>query len=224
MEESKKESSQNVNNAINENEKSDKVIIDRRAKKSKKSFMTVGLWLILFSGFFSAVFYVYLGDEQSADFLSFWFSRLIQDKQEFDILNLFLSNVASTGIYLFVIFILGFSPVFSFIVSLVPFFKGLGSGLAITYVYMNYGWRGMIYEVLIDIPVNILLMFIIILTTKEAMNFSNGIYSALKNRVINDISLKRYFLKFFIIFILVAIISILNAMFDFMFFKYLNIL
>ena len=82
----------------------------------------------------------------------------------------------------------------------------------------------MIYEVLIDIPVNILLMFIIILTTKEAMNFSNGIYSALKNRVINDISLKRYFLKFFIIFILVAIISILNAMFDFMFFKYLNIL
>lgn len=224
MEESKKESSQNVNNAINENEKSDKVIIDRRAKKSKKSFMTVGLWLILFSGFFSAVFYVYLGDEQSADFLTEWFSRLIQDKQEFDILNLFLSNVASTGIYLFVIFILGFSPVFSFIVSLVPFFKGLGSGLAITYVYMNYGWRGMIYEVLIDIPVNILLMFIIILTTKEAMNFSNGIYSALKNRVINDISLKRYFLKFFIIFILVAIISILNAMFDFMFFKYLNIL
>lgn len=224
MEESKKESSQNVNNAINENEKSDEVIIDRRAKKSKKSFMTVGLWLILFSGFFASVFYVYLGDEQSADFLTEWFSRLIQDKQEFDILNLFLSNFASTGIYLFVIFILGFSPVFSFIVSFVPFFKGLGSGLAITYVYMNYGWRGMVYEALIDIPVNIVMMFVIILMTKEAMNFSNGIYIALKNRVIDDISLKRYFLKFFIIFILVVIISILNAMFDFMFFKYLNIL
>lgn len=221
MEENKKESSQNI---INDNEKNVKVKINKRAKKSKKSFMTVVLWLILFLGFFTAVFYIYLGDEQSVDFLTEWFSRLIQDKQESDIFNLFLSNVTSASIYLFVIFILGFSPVFSFIVSFVPFFKGLGSGLAITYIYINYGWRGMVYEALIDIPVHILLMLIIILTTKEAINFSNGIYSALKNRVVNDISLKRYFLKFFIIFILIAVISILKAVFDVIFFKYLNIL
>ena len=195
-----------------------------KKKNNYNSFVTVLIWIVIIVGFLAGVLYIYMGGEKSLDLINDWFDKVIQRKSDANILNLFLFNITPSVIFIIIIFSLGFSPIYSFLIGFCSFLKGIGLGLNVSYVYISYGWRGIIYESIIDIPFNIIIMSIFVLAARESMKFSDGIYSVMKNKINNNISVSRYFIKFIIILIMLIISSFLNSIFDFIFFKYLNIL
>ncbi|MBP0979177.1 MAG: hypothetical protein J6C55_00815, partial [Oscillospiraceae bacterium] len=161
----------------------DEKILKKNIKNSRTSdrFITNIIWFILISGFLFGVSYIYFGAEKSLEIIHDWFDKTIQNKSNSSLKNLFLSNIISSNIYIIIIFVLGFSPIFSLAISLVAFLKGLGLGLHTTFIFINYGWRGIFYESIIDIPFNIFIIYIIILSIKESIKFSNKIYNIIKN-------------------------------------------
>lgn len=210
-----------------ENAESTKKVIKQDINLQKVNcgpFITFIVFIVIMLGFVTGVLYIYFGGNRSLDIINEWFEMVIQKKLDASMLNLFLTNINSIIIYILVIFLLGFSPVFSFIITLIPFIKGLGVGLSISYIYISYGWRGILYELLIDIPKNIIMIMIIILMTKESIKFSNGIYNVIKYKKIDGLSVKRYIVKFIVISLLVLIVSCLSGLCDFVFFKCFNIL
>ena len=230
---------ENISNILNTNNNSesslepegpqilDKKILKKNIKNQKNSdrFIINIIWFILITGFLFGVCYIYLGAEKSLDIITDWFDKTLQNKSGSNLINLFLSNMISSNIYIIIIFILGFSPIFSLSTSLVAFLKGLGLGLHTTFIFINYGWRGIFYESIIDIPFNIFIIYIIILSTKESIKFSNKIYCVIKNNKNNtQISINKYLIKFLLIFLSLEIILFFNALFDFIFFNYFNIL
>ncbi len=187
-------------------------------------FVLYLLWAIAIIGFFIGVIYIFHDREKSLDFINDWFEKTLQQKSNEKFLNLFLTNINSILTYMLIIFSLGFSPILSLIINLIPFIKGVGMGLNVSYVYVNYGWRGIVYESLIDIPIKLILMIMIILFAKEAIKFSNQIRSLIVNRPSVCINLKKYCVKFIFAFVVMLILCLLNTFLDFCFFNYFNIL
>lgn len=193
-------------------------------KTTYNNFLAYTIWLIILIGFSFGCGFIYFGGQNSLDFITEWFNKILQNKINVQFHQLFFDNITPNIIYFLIIFCFGFSPIFSLTVSLVPFLKGISLGLNITYVYINYGWRGMLYEALIDIPLNIIIMYIMVLAVKESFKFSDCIYKVLKNNTCDIISTKKYCYQFIIILIMLIILSLFNSILDFVFFHYLNIL
>lgn len=195
-------------------------------KLSSKYFITTIMWFILITGFLFGVTYIYLGGEKSLDTINDWLDKTLQNKSNTTLTNIFLSNIISPNIYIIIIFILGFSPISSLVISFILFLKGLGLGLNITFVFINYGWRGIIYEAIINVPFNIIIMYIIILSARETLKFSYKIYNIIKNKTTANtyINLNQYIIKFLLIFLYLAIILFFYSVSDFVFFNYFNIL
>lgn len=193
-------------------------------KDNYNSFITFLIWIVLIVGFLAGVLYIYTGGEKSSDLINDWFDNVIQRKLDANILNLFFFNITPSVIFIIIIFSLGFSPILSFLIGFCSFLRGVGLGLNVSYVYISYGWRGIIYESIIDIPFNIVMVAILVLSARESMKFSDGIYSVIKNKINVNISVSKYFVKFIVIIIMLIIAAFLNSIFDFLFFKYLNIL
>ena len=190
---------------------------------NSNSFVMCVIWVILFIGFLGGVLYSYFGKNINLKFIDNYFEVFLKNKTTVNVMQLFVLNSVSVVSYLLGIFLLGFSPIFSLVISLIPFFKGVGMGLNTSYVYTSYQWKGLIYEAIVDIPINIIVMFIIVLATKEAIKFSNGIYKTIKNKKNNDISLKSYTVKFIFILVLAVIISFFSSVVNFLFFKYFTL-
>lgn len=80
----------------------------------------------------------------------------------------FLSNF-----YLLLItFLLGFSAISAPVIFLVPLYKGLGLGLSMGYLYMNYGFKGVGYCAFMIVPSAVLSVIAILLGCKESFHFS----------------------------------------------------
>lgn len=188
---------------------------------NSNSFILCVIWIVLFVGFFSGVLYSYFGS--NLKFLNDYFETFFQKKITTDVMHLFLLNSISIMGYLLSVFLLGFSPIFSLAISLIPFLKGLGIGLNISYIYTSYQWKGLVYEAITDIPINIMVMFVVVLATKEALKFSDGIYKTIRHKKNNDISLKRYTIKFIVIFVLAIIVSFLSSVANYLFFRYFTL-
>ena len=199
---------------------------DLRNFQKTNKLIFVLLWSICLTGFLFGVFFVFFGKENILDFVGEWFEKILQQKSGWDFFAVFLHNANSILICIVIIFLLGLSPVLSFLLNFVLFVKGVGLGLNTSYIYINYGWRGIVYELLIDIPVKLIFFVAIVFEAKEAMSFSKKIRLLLKNNPnINfNINFKKYMTDFVLIFFGIIFVVLIYTMLDFCFFNYLNIL
>ncbi len=68
------------------------------------------------------------------------------------LISSFVSSFASAAIFLFVIFLLGLSLWGGFLSVALPFFKGYGYGLSVGFLYGAYGFKGVLYNLLVILP------------------------------------------------------------------------
>ena len=64
----------------------------------------------------------------------------------------FVSSFASAAVFMLVILLLGLSLWGGFIAVALPFFKGYGYGLSVGYLYGAYGFKGVLYNLLVILP------------------------------------------------------------------------
>ena len=148
---------------------------------------------------------------------------MLENRIDSDFEKIFTSSLISACIYISIIFILGSSPIFQSLVTIMPLIKGLGIGILISYIYLEYRLSGVFYVVTTIIPVSGLIVFSIILSSREAMKFGYSIYKSVTNLHSFSVNIKTYLLKFLIISIIVLIASLLDAGLNTLFFNFFSL-
>ena len=205
----------------------DKEVITNNIKinvnRNPNFFMNIAVSVIIIVGVSAGIACVYYSQNKNIEFLNTWIEKIIFKRSNNDFIYMFYDVVISSMSYISAAFILGFSPIFSPVIGIIPFLKGFSIGLITTYIYMHYKFSGFIYSTIVDMPLNIISIFAIILAVREAMKFSDNIYKTIKNKKYQPISIRRYIMKFIIILIIAIGASFLNALMNSTYFEYFSL-
>lgn len=125
----------------------------------------------------------------------------------------FVHSLFSSGIFVLLAFLLGFSAVTQPATFLIVFVKGLGLGSSIGYFYLNYGLAGVGYSALVIMPGAVISTFALILSARESVALSNLLFFSFtkEENGCNKSTLKLYLLKHLILGAFVLASSFLDA-------------
>lgn len=131
-------------------------------------------------------------------------------------LDTFMSSIISSFIFVILSIIMGLSMWGSITIPILIFFKGLGFGLSSGYIYLTYGFKGILFNLVIVLPGAFLSCLALIISSKESIKFSyNLFFSSLKKRITPN--LKEYFINVCRSFIMIAIASVIDMLFSWWF-------
>lgn len=133
------------------------------------------------------------------------------------VLSAFVSSFASSFLFLIVIFLLGLSVWGEFVVAAIPFFKGYGYGLSVGWLYCNYGFYGVLYNILVILPGAFLCSLVVASASYSAFENSLKLMSYCSRLVPPDdihISLKRYLFSMLWFLILAAVSAAVDMVFS----------
>lgn len=114
----------------------------------------------------------------------------------------FTTAFGSAFLFLLTSYLLGYSAVGIPFVLLIPFFKGLGLGGLMAYLYWGQGFRGFGYCVLILLPYTVVALIAIIIGCRESIRLSAALFSSfLPNRghPLGADAMKLYHIKFLVL-------------------------
>lgn len=133
------------------------------------------------------------------------------------VLSAFVSSFASSFSFLLVIFLLGLSVWGGFVVAAIPFFKGYGYGLSVGWLYCNYGFYGVFYNILVILPGAFLCSAVIAAASDSAFENSLKLMSYCSRSVSSDnihISIKRYIISMLWFLVLAAVSAVADMFFS----------
>lgn len=133
------------------------------------------------------------------------------------VLSAFVSSFASSFLFLLVIFLLGLSVWGGTVVAAIPFFKGYGYGLSVGWLYCNYGFYGVLYNILVILPGAFLCSALIAAAANSAFEISLKLMSSCSRSVSADsvhISVKRYLLSMLWFLVLAAVAAAVDMIFS----------
>lgn len=128
---------------------------------------------------------------------------------------LFLSSFFSSSIPLCIAFFFGLCALGLPFELLLPVFKGAGIGLAMGYVYYQYGIKGMLICAIFILPQSLLVAFAIMIAAREGIRFSlliaGNIFRPLKQKDLwSDFS--RYCFKYVICCVILIVASLVESL------------
>jgi len=177
--------------------------------KNNRSLLILTLFLIIGT----AVGAITMGASQNSNNISELFNNYINAKDGQALFSAFLSSFLSFSPYLVISFLLGHTAFGHFIGWFILFFRGLGFGTTIGYLYLNHGVAGMAYCALIFAPPAIVSSLILILSCKRANEMSKHI-SKMYQKGSRCLSLHSEFSEYCAKHIKYLFIIILNSAFD----------
>lgn len=127
-------------------------------------------------------------------------------------LQMFLSSLASSGIFLGVLFLSGLCMVGQPVAWLTPFVRGLGIGSYMGYLYLEYGRQGILYSSLLILPSVLLTTMVVVLASREAIRLSNRTFLSFikESQPAQKKLLIRYIQKFVILLLLLAVAALVD--------------
>ena len=129
-------------------------------------------------------------------------------------LTAMFSALMSSGIFLLLLFLCGFSAVgqpFSFFLVV---FRGIGLGTSMGYFYLNLGMKGILMSLAFIVPAGIVSSYAVLLAGRESVKLSNRFFKVMiaDGFVMPGSVLKTYSVKFLILFLLILLSAGINGL------------
>lgn len=126
--------------------------------------------------------------------LDFLFASNFKSRLNQPVGNTFIASLASSFIFLFVVFLSGCSLWGGLTVPLITFFRGFGLGILTGYLYYSYGWQGFLFHLLVVLPGMFFSSVGIAYGAEKSMRLSVRLLSAQqKNAASALLNFKQYF-------------------------------
>lgn len=152
--------------------------------------------------------------------LSFIAQGFVESRANQTFLQTFTASFFSASIFLMAAFFMGFCAISQPLEILLPMFKGIGLGVSMARIYLEYGGKGALICLLMVLPAAIACSFVIIIASREAIKMSGTFLNALKvsdsEQSGRDI-IKKYLLKFTVLIIASVFCALLDALLTWIF-------
>ena len=126
----------------------------------------------------------------------------------------FFRSLSADAVLFGVVFLLGFSSVSAPVLLVIPFFKGLGVGAAVSALYLlDPSFLSILKNVVGFCVTASLSSFVLVFAVRESISLSVGLFSHLKGRC-DRFDLVSEGRKFGLKFLLFAVIIVINAVLD----------
>lgn len=190
----------------------------RRQKTVYPPFLT-GLTLLFLAGMFYGVLLIRSGSNSFLQEIAYMGQGYLEDRFSKSLWNVFFSSFGSSLVFLGISFWLGFSAWGQFGALLLLFFRGLGLGSGIGYLYLRYGLSGIGFSALFLLPAGVVAVFALLLSVREAMRLSNLFFLSLVKGGERDFSsvLKKYMGKHGILLAITGVAALLDTVITFLF-------
>ncbi|MGN0470965.1 MAG: hypothetical protein ACI4GV_08645 [Acutalibacteraceae bacterium] len=204
-----------MKNIIFSNPLKHKIRINRNDIKTNAVFAV--FCILVFIGIISGALSGKNADSELLKRLDFIFLTNFDVRCSRGVLSAFVSSFASSFLFLLVIFLLGLSVWGGTVVAAIPFFKGYGYGLSVGWLYCNYGFYGVLYNILIILPGAFLCSAVIAAASDSAFKNSLKLMSYCSRTVSADsihINMKRYLISMLWFLILAAVSAAADMFFS----------
>ncbi len=199
-----------------------------RHRQEEESAQTLGrnkflkaIFILFLLGMIYGAVMVSVSSQESLDKMSFITGQFIDKRAQQSIFLTFFNSLYSSGILLAALFVLGFCAIGHPVSLFIPFFRGLGLGLSMGYLYQNDGLKGVVFCLLLIIPQAFFSTLSLILATRESVRFSNLFLSLLFPKKLEQSQaphlLKLYLTKFGVLAGLIAVSALVDSVCTFLF-------
>lgn len=181
--------------------------------------------ILVFIGIITGAFGGKNADSELLKKLDFIFLTNFDVRCSGGVLSAFVSSFASSFLFLLVIFLLGLSVWGGIVVATIPFFKGYGYGLSVGWLYCNYGFNGVLYNILIILPGAFLCSALIAAASDSAFKISVKLMSYCSRHISADnihISMKRYLVSMLWFLFLAAVSAAVDMIFSLCFSRFFS--
>lgn len=186
----------------------------------KKNKLTAVMTALFFAGMAYGALVVGFGDDKMLHSLSFMTKGYMNSRVEQSMAVTFLHSLCSSGCFVLALFLLGFSSVSIPAIVILPFFKGLGLGTSLGYLYITYALKGIAFSAAIILPAAIFSTFAIILASREAFKLSLLFLATFVPRLPGGLSprvIKLYCAKFLVLSGIMLIAAVIDSTVTFLF-------
>ncbi len=176
----------------------------------KRNFMYIFFTLCVLLGLVVGCLWSSTNDHSLQNTLNQLFCTNYTTRLNQEISTTFVSSVTAYFIPILFNVLFGLSFAGVFIVPIVLSIKGLGIGLAVSYLWLTYSLKGCLFALLVVFPGLFLSIVALFLTSKEAMSFSTALL--LTQFRSNPVpKAKTFFIKISRVFIILVIASLLDV-------------
>ncbi len=178
------------------------------------------LIIILLSGMIVGTICTKFSDEDLTEKLDFLFASSLKARLGQSMIDTFIASFTSSFIFTATLIFMGLSIWGIALIPIVPFIRGFGLGLIAGFLYSHYGFKGVLFHILVLLPGIFLSSIGIILESKYSLNLSSRIISTFSSKRMSENSrktLKIYFLRSSYIFIILAISSFIDTILNTLF-------
>ncbi len=192
------------------------LLISDQINLVKNNGMLFFLYSVLILGTIVGVIFAKNADNEMISNLDFLFASNYQSRLSQSIFDNFSTSLVSSFIFILITIFMGLSMWGSVLVPIVPFFRGFGLGISSGFLYKIYGFKGILFNLILILPGMFLSCIAIVLSAKEAIKFSSilasfGFDYKKHDRKIPNI--KIYFFKNSKSFILIVIGALVDMFF-----------
>lgn len=138
-------------------------------------YLLIFLAVFLLCGMVFGAIFARSADLEALKKLDFLFSSNYKARTSQPWTAVFMASLASSFVFILCCFLCGLSMWGMFCIPAIPFFRGFGLGLTSGYLYAAYGFRGVLFNVIIIIPGAFVCILSILLAAREGMLFSKKI-------------------------------------------------
>lgn len=130
-----------------------------------------------------------------------------------DFLNLFINNLGFYFLVFALTVLLGICLVGFPIINAVPLIIGVQAGLEIAYYYLNFGFKGFGYCILMIAPFVSSFLTVIVYTVSLSSELSRKIYDLTigKKDTVEKIEYKKYMKKYLLYALMIVIVALVNS-------------
>ena len=184
------------------------------AEKKPKSLLFTFLIALFFIGVAYGAVLVGGASPETSDSLQRITEQFLLQKEGDGFLPALLSALLSSGVFVLLLFLCGFSAVgqpFSFFLVA---FRGIGLGTAMGHFYLNLGMKGILMSLALIVPAGIVSSYAILLAGRESVKLSNRFFRVMTSDGFSMPSgiLKTYTVKFFILALLILLSAVINGL------------
>lgn len=159
---------------------------------------------------FGTIMFIFNDKYISNELLKFFidFETDFSGKSFFEI---FFGFLAVNLVYIILLVVFGSSAIGEIPIVLLTFIKSLGIGSLTSYLFGEYGIRGLEYYLLVFLPGKVVLIFAMVLLLQNSLLSSHQIRQTVKGIINDKIDIKLYLLRTALIILIFILASIVDA-------------
>ncbi|MGN0675818.1 MAG: hypothetical protein ACI4KG_08690 [Oscillospiraceae bacterium] len=187
--------------------------------KGKSDVRLTVLTVLYFAGVLLGTALYCMLDGERLEILNGITGNLVYGRLNHTFWETLVNSFSGAFMLLLLCFWMGFSAAAQPIEVLVPIFRGMGAGVAVSGIYYSYGASGIGIAAVLIIPGAVISAFAVIIAAREALDLSGNVYLSAfgKNTSGGQIDFRLYFTKFVILCVILAASSFADSVLTFLF-------